>query len=165
METVTHTIPPVFCRDARVLVLGTMPSPASREVGFYYGHPANRFWRVLSAVYGEEVGASPEAKAAFLRRHAIALWDVLASCTIRGASDATIRDPRPNDIAALLRGSEIRAVFTTGKKAHELYTRLCERACGIAAVCLPSPSPANCAVSFDALTEAYAAIRKAAGER
>lgn len=152
---VKHTIAPVFDGLSEILILGTMPSPASRETGFYYGHPQNRFWRVLSAVYNEETPQTVEEKKAFLLRNRIALWDVLSSCDITGASDRSIRNPVPNDIASLLSKTQIKRVFTTGKKAYALYTRLCLPQTGLEAVLLPSTSPANCAVGIDELTELY----------
>lgn len=159
MGKVEHSIPPVFDERSRVLVLGTMPSPASRELGFNYGHPRNRFWLVMAYLAGEPVPATNARKRDFCLRHHIALWDVLASCDIDGASDATIRDAQPNDLARITCSAPIEAVFCTGAKAFELYGRLgCEEACGLPAVKLPSTSPANAACGFDALAEAYAAV-------
>ena len=154
MEHIIHSIEPVFDTESRVLILGTMPSPKSREVQFYYGHPQNRFWRVLAAVLGEEVPQSVPEKKAMLLRHRIALWDVLAECEITGASDSSIRNPVANDLSVIL----VQAVFTTGATAWKLYTRLQKPHTGIEAVRLPSTSPANCAVKMEALTEAYKAI-------
>ena len=123
---IIHEIEPVFDAESRVLMLGTMPSPKSREQGFYYGHPQNRFWKVLAAVFDAEVPQTiPEKKQLLLTRH-IALWDVLASCTIAGASDASIRDPEPNDIAQLCAAAPIEQIFCTGAKATQLYRKLCE---------------------------------------
>ena len=99
--TVTHEIQPVFDSRSRVLLLGTMPSPSSREQGFYYGHPQNRFWRVIAAIFDEPAPRTIEEKRDMLLRHPIALWDVLASCEIEGASDASIRDAQPNDLARI----------------------------------------------------------------
>lgn len=95
---VLHELPPVFNEQSRVLFLGTIPSPKSREKGFYYAHPQNRFWPVLAAVFGEEIPQTTEERRAFALSHGIALWDVLASCTIRGADDQSIKDPVPNDL-------------------------------------------------------------------
>ena len=158
---VTHTFGPWYDAQSRVLILGTMPSPKSREQGFYYAHPQNRFWRVLPTVFGEQplVGDIP-AQQAFLTRHHIALWDVLASCEIEGASDASIRNPVPNDMDLILRAAPIRAIFATGQKAGALYKKHCLPQCGVPARVLPSTSPANCAVKLDALCEAYAVIRQ-----
>lgn len=158
MEHIIHSIEPVFDAESRVLILGTMPSPKSREVQFYYGHPQNRFWRVLAAVLGEEVPQSVPEKKAMLLRHRIALWDVLAECEITGASDSSIRNPVANDLSVILGHAPVQAVFTTGATAWKLYTRLQKPHTGIEAVRLPSTSPANCAVKMEALTEAYKAI-------
>lgn len=158
MEHIIHSIEPVFDAESRVLILGTMPSPKSREVQFYYGHPQNRFWRVLAAVLGEEVPQSVPEKKAMLLRHRIALWDVLAECEITGASDSSIRNPVANDLSVILDHAPVQAVFTTGATAWKLYTRLQKPHTGIEAVRLPSTSPANCAVKMEALTEAYKAL-------
>mgnify|MGYP002516743395 FL=1 len=162
MSTRVHVehgeIPPVFDEHSTVLVLGTMPSPKSREAGFYYAHPQNRFWSVLAALFDEHVPETTEERRSFALRHRIALWDVLAQCDIEGASDAAIKNPVPNDVAALLRGSNIRAVFTTGKAAARLYKRFCEPAGCPPAVELPSTSPANARLRLADLAEAYKVI-------
>lgn len=168
-EHILHTIEPVFDGRSRVLVLGTMPSPRSREVGFYYGHPQNRFWRVMEHLYGlgEGVLADDPAKAdphaarrAFLLQHRIALWDVLAACDIMGASDASIANPVPNDLARILEAAPIRTVCTTGGRAAQLCRRyngetLAQR--GIELIELPSTSPANARMRLDDLVRAYRA--------
>ena len=153
--TVTHEIQPVFDSRSRVLLLGTMPSPASREQGFYYGHPQNRFWRVLAAIFDEPAPRTIEEKCDMLLRHHIALWDVLASCEIEGASDASIRDAQPNDLARIFDVADIRAVFATGTKAGELYRKLVEPILGVPCTTLPSTSPANAKMKLDDLTDAY----------
>lgn len=113
---IIHEIEPVFDAESRVLMLGTMPSPKSREQGFYYGHPQNRFWKVLAAVLDAEVPQTIPEKKQLLLTHHIALWDVLASCTIAGANDASIRDPKPNDIAHLCAAAPIEQIFCTAPK-------------------------------------------------
>ncbi|HEX2985824.1 MAG TPA: DNA-deoxyinosine glycosylase [Caproiciproducens sp.] len=158
MEYIEHTIPPVFDRFSKVLVLGTMPSPKSREFGFYYSHPQNRFWRVMADLYGKPVPVSTEEKIGFLLQHHIALWDVLKSCQIEGADDSSIRNPVPNDIPWLLSQTEIINVFTTGSKAAALYRHFFKDTL-IPAVPLPSTSPANCRhYNYDRLKEAYRVI-------
>lgn len=161
---VVHTIEPIFDERSRVLVLGTMPSPKSREIGFYYGHPQNRFWRVLAALFGEPVPTTNEERTALLLNHRIALWDVLASCTIKGASDASIADAVPNDLGRITEAAPIERVFCTGATAARLYRKHCEAAVGIPAVQLPSTSPANAAWSLDHLIEAYRSVAEAVGE-
>lgn len=140
---VTHAFQPVFDSHSRVLVLGTMPSPQSIRHGFYYSHPQNRFWPLLSVLFGEPLPQTPEEKATLVLRHRIALWDVLARCDINGASDASIRHPVPNDFTALLRKADIRTVFTTGKTATNLFQKHVAPVIGLNAVYLPSTSPAN----------------------
>ena len=159
MERIIHPIPPVFDERSRVLVLGSMPSPASRALGFNYGHPQNRFWRVMAHLAGEPVPVTNERKRDFCLRHHIALWDVLAECEIEGASDASIRNARANDLASIVQVAPIEAVFCTGAKAHEFYVKLgCEQACGLPAVKLPSTRAANAAWSVERLAGAYARI-------
>lgn len=158
-EQVLHTIEPVFDENSKILILGTMPSPKSREIGFYYGHPQNRFWRVLAKLFCCDVPQTNEERTALLTAHHIALWDVLSSCDITGADDGSIKNPVPNDLNRVLSAADIKAVFTTGTKAFALYNRLCRKATGIEAFPLPSTSPANCRFyTFDALAEKYRAI-------
>lgn len=158
MEKVFHTLEPVFDEISRVLILGTMPSPKSRERMMYYGHPQNRFWRVMASVLETDLPEGADARFQMLRERGIALWDVLSSCSIDGASDSSIRDAVPNDISLITGRTDIRMIFTTGKKAYELYNRYMRPVTGIDAVCLPSPSPANCAVSMDELVDKYKQI-------
>lgn len=155
---VTHEFPAVFDSESQVLLLGSIPSPKSREEGFYYGHPQNRFWKVLAAVLNEPVPKNIDEKRAMLLRHHIALWDVLESCTIVGASDTSIEEPIPNKISELIKVSKIKRIFCTGSTAHKLYEKFCALDTGIEAEKLPSTSPANCAVSFEKLVEAYSKI-------
>ncbi len=153
---------PVIWLDSRVLVLGTVPSPKSRENQINYGNPRNRFWPVLAALWDEQDPKTNEGRYDLLRRHRVALWDVLESCDIAGASDASITNPKPNDIARVLREAPIGAVFTTGATATRLYRKLCEPACSMPCTGLPSTSPANAAWSLPRLVEAYRPIREAA---
>ncbi len=155
---VTHEFPAVYDRNSRVLLLGSIPSPKSREVGFYYGHPQNRFWKVLAQVLGENVPETIPQKKALLKKHHVALWDVLESCTIVGASDTSIEDAVPNRIGELVKKSKVSRIFCTGATAHRLYQKYCAKDVGVDAVKLPSTSPANCAVSLESLVEAYKAI-------
>ena len=172
-ETVIHEIPPVWNAESRVLILGTMPSPKSREQGFFYMHPQNRFWRVLPAVFGEILTTknndSEREKAIrerkdFLLRHKIALWDVLSSCEIDGASDSSIKNALPNDFSEIFEKTKIRRVFCTGKTAFSLWQKFCaplyEPQFNIKTTCLPSTSPANAAWTVERLTAEYSAIKE-----
>ncbi len=158
-QTVIHTIPPVFDQHSKILLLGTMPSPKSREVGFYYGHPQNRFWKILAALFSCEVPDTTAARTEFLLSRHIALWDVLASCEIRGADDGSIKKPVVNNIGKILQSADIRAIFTTGSKAYRIYSRYCLPQTEVQAKALPSTSPANCRFyTFEKLLEAYKII-------
>lgn len=157
---VTHTFEPVFDKESRVLILGTMPSPKSREQGFYYGHPRNRFWPVIAEVLGAPLPTTTEEKIAFCLHWRLAVWDVLASCEIRGADDSSIRHPVPNDMSRILAHAPIQAVFTTGTKAFSLYQKYCYPKTQMPAIALPSTSPANCRMSFEQLRESYQVIGK-----
>lgn len=161
VEHIEHGIPPVFDGRSEVLVLGTMPSPASREAAFFYGHPRNRFWPVLAALFDEPVPEDNAERTDLLLRHHIALWDVLASCDIEGASDASIANARPNDLSRILGMAPVRRVFCTGATSARLYGKLCEPDTGIAAEKLPSTSPANAAWSLPRLVEAYRPVAEA----
>ena len=149
---------PVYNAHSRALILGTWPSPKSREMAFYYGHPQNRFWPMLAALTGEPVPVREdiEAKKQIILRHGLALWDTLESCTITGASDASIKDVVPNDIAALLAKALIEAVFCNGATAYRIYTKYLQPVSGIAAIKLPSTSPANAACRPEKLREVWA---------
>ena len=157
MEHVIHTISPIVSSESEILILGTMPSPKSREQAFYYAHPQNRFWPALALALDEPAPVSREEKIALMLRHRLALWDVLYSCDITGASDASIKNPVPNEIPALLAQSRIRRVLCTGATSARLYTRLVFPKTNIPCETLPSPSAANAQYSLEALVRAYAA--------
>lgn len=141
---VQHTLQPFYDRHSKVLILGSMPSVKSREVGFYYAHPKNRFWKVLSLIYQEEIEDDITKKQAFLKEHHIALFDVIQSCEIQGSSDQSIQNVIPNDLHPILEKSQIQAIFTTGKKAYHLYQNYIYPKTKIKAISLPSTSPAYC---------------------
>ena len=159
---VTNKFDAFYGKGAIVLILGTIPSPKSREQGFYYGHPQNRFWKVLADVLDDVVPQTVKERKDFLTRHNIALWDVLESCEIKGASDVSIRNARPNDMNRILKDEDtnIEAIFVAGTKAAKLYKKLCLPTCGVEAIQLPSTSPANCGCSDEKLREAYRQICK-----
>ena len=153
---VTHEFPPVFNERSRVLILGTIPSPKSRERGFYYMHPQNRFWKMICAVLNEKLPSDIEGRKMLCLSFGIALWDVLESCEISGAEDSSIKNAVPNDLRRIIDNCPIRAVFTTGKKAHALYAK--HFADLMPDVCLPSTSPANRTISEEKMLEEYKQI-------
>ena len=155
-----HPIDPVYDKDSRILILGSFTSVRSREDGFFYGHPQNRFWKVTARVFGEEVPQTVDEKKAFLLRNHIALWDVIGSCDIEGSSDASIRNAEVNDICLILKTAGIKAVFLNGKKAYSLYQKYMCPVVKREGICLPSTSPANAMWSVDKLTTEWKQIRE-----
>ena len=151
MQHVEHPFPPVVDTDSRILILGSFPSVKSREDGFFYGHPQNRFWRILAAVFTEEVPDDIAAKKTLLLRHHIALWDVISTCDIEGSSDASVKNAVPVDIARITELAHIERVICNGNLAHKLYQRHLEVIIGLKATALPSTSPANAAWTLDRL--------------
>lgn len=139
-----HPWKPIWDKNSKILILGSFPSPKSRENGFYYGHPQNIFWKLISDILNvTPPDEAIKSKKDFLIKHRIAIWDTIAECDIAGASDASIKNAVPNDIKALIDSSNISAIFTTGKTSTNLYEKLCYDDVGIHAIYLPSTSPAN----------------------
>lgn len=153
-----HPFEPLYDSHSCVLILGSFPSVKSREQSFFYGHPQNRFWRVLSSVFCEPVPQSIPEKRALCLKHGVALWDVIASCEIIGSSDSSIRNAEANDIAEILSVAPIEQIFVNGKTASRLYDRYILPKTGRPAVCLPSTSPANAAWNLERLQEAWKII-------
>ena len=155
---ILHPIPPVYDNFSRILILGSFPSVRSREEGFFYGHPRNRFWAVLAHLLDEPVPSSTDEKKAFLLRSRIAVWDVIRSCTVSGSSDSSIRDVVPNDLSCILSAADIREIFVNGRTAEKLYRTWIEPETGRPCVLLPSTSPANAAWNLDRLSENWSVI-------
>ena len=157
---ILHPIPPVYDKDSEVLILGSFPSVKSREEGFFYGHPQNRFWKVMAKVFDEKTPETIEDKKAFLIRNHIALWDVIGSCEIEGSSDSSIRNVTVNDISIILNSADIKAIYLNGKKAEQYYNKYLHPAVKRDGICLPSTSPANAAWNPDRLADAWQIIRR-----
>ena len=162
-QMIVHPIDPVFDTNSRILILGSFPSVKSRESGFFYGHPQNRYWKVLSAVFEEECPETIPEKKAFLLRNHIAAWDVIHSCEITGSSDASIRNVTVNDLGMILRAAAIREIYVNGKTAEKMYRKYTEPVLGRPCTVLPSTSPANAAWNLDRLIEAWRVIRQKEG--
>lgn len=154
-----HPIEPVFDEKSEILILGSFPSVKSREGLFFYGHPQNRFWRVLAEVYYAETPKTVDEKKNFLLAHKIALWDVIASCDIVGSSDSSIKNVIPNDLNKILNCANIKRIFVNGKTSEKYYNKYIHDNLNIDAVCLPSTSPANASWSFEHLVDAWKAIK------
>lgn len=158
-ERTLHSIPPVFDQNSQILILGSFPSVKSREVQFFYGHPQNRFWRILSSVFEKDIPVSIDEKRQFLLANHIAVWDVVSSCRISGSSDSTIRDVSPNDISLILEKSSIQKIFTNGHTATKLYRQHLLKSIGIDVTPLPSSSPANASFSLEKLIAAWKIVK------
>ena len=157
---IIHPIPPVWNGESKILILGSFPSVKSRETSFFYGHPQNRFWRVVSAVTNSPLPVTVDEKKSYLLSSGIALWDVIASCDITGSSDSSIKNVTPNDLSPILSGADIRAVFTNGNTAHNFYVKYTYPITKREDIRLPSTSPANAAWMLEKLIAAWSEIKK-----
>ncbi len=150
-----HEFPPVFDENSRILILGTFPSVKSRETGFYYGHPQNRFWKVMASLTREAAPQTVEEKKALLLAHGIAIWDVLLSCEITGSSDSSIKNPVAADLGRILKLCPIEKIFANGATAAKLYDKYQRIQTGMEIITLPSTSPANAAWSLERLCQRW----------
>lgn len=150
-QHITHTFPPFYSGSSKILILGSFPSVKSREQGFYYGHPQNRFWKTLASVYGENVPQDITEKKALLERHGIALYDVIYSCDIIGSSDSSIKNVVPADIESIISGSHIKKIILNGKTAEKYFRKYQSEQFWEMTSVMPSTSPANAAFSLEKL--------------
>lgn len=152
---VTHPFEPVYDQNSKILILGSFPSVKSREQKFFYGHPRNRFWKVLAGVLDREVPGTICEKKAFLLENHIAVWDVIASCEIKGSSDSSIKNAQPTDLAKIIAESKVERIFVNGQTAGRMYAKYQEKMLGMKACVLPSTSPANAAFSTEKLIQIW----------
>lgn len=161
-KRIKHTFEPVYARNSTILILGSFPSVKSRELGFYYGHPQNRFWKVMGSIFENDKNildkSSIETKIDFLKRHQVAVWDVIDECDIIGSSDSSIKNVIPSDIKRIINESEIKRVFVNGKTAKRLYDKYCFEHTKMEAAVLPSTSPANAVYRLENLVDEWKAI-------
>lgn len=155
-----HPIPPIYNENSKILILGSFPSVKSREEQFFYGHPQNRFWRVLALVFDRDVPKTTEEKRKLLLQNNIALWDVIGACDISGSADSSIKNAVPNDLNIIFDTADIQKIFVNGRTAEKYYNKYMKHVYNRDAVCLPSTSPANAAWSLDGLAAAWKVIRE-----
>jgi hypoxanthine-DNA glycosylase len=160
MDRITHPFQPIYDKNSKILILGSFPSVKSREGEFYYHHPQNRFWKIISAVYQEELPISIEEKKELLLRNGVAIWDVIKSCEVTGSSDNSIKNVVPNDLLQIFEVADIKRIFANGNVAYQLYDRHIFPKSGREIIKLPSTSPANAAYNVDRLLEDWYYIRK-----
>ena len=157
---INHPFPPLYNENSKILILGSFPSVKSREQNFFYGHPQNRFWKVVSGVLGSNVPATIEEKTIFLLSNHIALWDVIASCDITGSSDSSIKNVIPNDLSEIFQNADIKQIFVNGKAAKKYFDKYTKPTLNKDALCLPSTSPANAAWSVERLKTEWKVIKE-----
>ena len=155
---IIHPIPPLYDENSQALILGSFPSVKSREAMFFYGHPQNRFWKLMALLFEAEAPSTVEEKKRLVLSHGIAMWDTIHSCTITGSSDSSIKDVVPNDLSVILNNSRVKRIFCNGAASHRLYQKYIYPINNIPAQKLPSTSPANAAWSLDRLAEAWKVI-------
>ena len=159
-QTITHTFEPVFDSHSRILILGTLPSVKSREQNFYYGHPQNRFWRLIALLTEESCPVTIEEKKALLLKHHLAVWDVVAKCDIIGSSDSSIRNVIPTDLSRILQVTPNIRIFANGGTAGKLYRKYQQPLTGREIEVLPSTSPANASYSLERLAEYWKVLKE-----
>ncbi len=157
-QKVCHEFPPVYDENSRILILGSFPSVKSRQQQFFYGHPQNRFWKVIAALTGSEVPQTVEEKKRMLLENRIAVWDVIAECEIIGSSDSSIRNVVPTDLNQVLQTAKIEKIYANGAAARKLFEKFQKKSCGHEIIGLPSTSPANAAFSLERLQKEWACI-------
>lgn len=155
-EHIVHPFPPLYDEKSRVLILGSLPSVKSREQMFFYGHPQNRFWKVISRVLGEKLPVTIDEKKTMLHAHHIALWDAVYSCDIIGSSDSSIKNVTPTDLREIIENSNVKKIICNGRTAGKYYMKYQQNVLGIEPMVLPSTSPANAAFSVDKLIQIWA---------
>lgn len=154
-EHIVHPFPPLYDDRSRILILGSLPSVKSREQMFFYGHPQNRFWKVMSAVLGEALPTTIEEKKQMLLKHRIALWDTIYSCDIIGSSDSSIKNVTPTDLRQIVERSEVQRIFCNGGTSGRYFQKYQQKMLGMEATVLPSTSPANAAFSLEKLIQLW----------
>ena len=157
-KKITHPIDPIYHNDSKILILGSFPSVKSRENQFFYGHPQNRFWKVLATLLKEPLPKTIAEKKALLLRHGIAVWDVIQSCEVKGSSDSSIQNVTPNDLTPILETADIQEIYTNGAAAEKYYKKYLEKKIGRTCICLPSTSPANARFQMPELLQFWKVI-------
>lgn len=159
MSRIIHPFKPVYNSESKVLILGSFPSVKSRENNFYYGHPQNRFWKILADLFNEPIPITVEEKNVFLLKNKIAVWDVIESCEIYGSSDSSIKNVKVTDINLLLKNTNIHHIFLNGKAAEKYYYKYQYPITNTDAIYLPSSSPANAKMSLEKLIKSWEIIK------
>lgn len=159
-KTIVHPLEPLYREDSKILIMGSFPSVKTREYGFFYGHPQNRFWHVMEVLFNEELSDDIDGRKDFLSRHKIALYDSIYQCDIVGSSDASIKNVIPSDLSSIVKAADIREVFLNGSTSYKYYKKYHEKDLGLEGVKLASTSPANARYRLDDLVSEWRVILK-----
>lgn len=157
-QTITHPLSPLYQENSKILILGSFPSVQTRSYGFFYGHPQNRFWPLMSALFGETLSNEIADRRDFLLRHQIAVYDSIYQCDIIGSSDASIQNVVPSDLSEIFEQGQIEQVFCNGATSYKYYQKYHAPHTQLAGIKLPSTSPANARFRLDDLLEAWSVI-------
>ncbi|MDR1034692.1 MAG: DNA-deoxyinosine glycosylase [Holosporales bacterium] len=156
---IAHPFEPIFDEESQVLILGTFPSIRSRESGFYYGHPQNRFWKVMAYITKtDQIPQTISSKKHMLIKNGIALWDVLQSCDIEGSSDNNIRNPTPTDLSIIFNETNIKYIYTNGLQSYQFFNKYHDKSYNGKLIELPSTSPANARYTIEQLVTIWSQI-------
>lgn len=157
-QTISHPLEPLYRKDSKILVLGSFPSVKTREYGFFYGHPNNRFWPIMEALFQEDLGREIGERKDFLLRHQIAVYDSIYQCDIVGSSDASIKNVVPSNLSVIFEEATIQAVYCNGGTSYKYYQKYHAEKSAIKGTKLPSTSPANARYRLDDLIEEWKVI-------
>ena len=158
----THPFKPIFDKNSKILILGSFASVISRNFGFYYTNPQNRFWRVWAGILNAAVPESTDEKIKFILFHHIAIYDAAISCEIKGSNDAKMSKIVPVNLKPIFKEANIRQVYANGGKAYEICKKYLEdeiiKATKNEVIKLPSTSPANAKFSLEKLAKEWSVI-------
>ncbi|QIY89437.1 DNA-deoxyinosine glycosylase [Chryseobacterium gallinarum] len=137
------SFPPIIDSQSQILILGSIPGGKSLEKQQYYAHPQNKFWRIILTLVNEEFTEDYAQRIATIKKHHIALWDVIDSCERKGSLDSEIKNEEANQIAGLLETHpNIKAIFCNGGKSYKNLVKLLGKDSDLPVFLLPSTSPA-----------------------
>lgn len=157
-QTIVHPLQPLYKEDSKILILGSFPSVKTREYGFFYGHPQNRFWQLMEKIFNENLSTEIDERRSFLIGHKIAVYDSIFQCDIIGSSDSSIKNVIPSDLSIVFKNANIKQVFCNGGTSYKYYKKYHAKKTGIDGIQLPSTSPANARYSLDDLIREWRLI-------
>jgi len=147
---------PISFPDTEILILGTAPGDKSIELGEYYGHSRNRFWKIIAKITGNSLPKNYDEKKNLLKKTKIGVWDVAHYVERKGSLDSSIKKVAPNDLNKFIKEhKKLKIIAFNGKKAENLYDKFFVRNSLIKYVSLPSSSPANTGFGNNEIVEVW----------